>query len=77
MQRADKKAGDLNVPSKPVRNASLPGDRLKAAWAGFLVTWRQAPHLASAGPRARRPVFTPAKRDLHFFFFFKVIAALE
>ncbi|XP_042638487.1 protein Jade-1 [Orycteropus afer afer] len=37
MQRANKKAGDLNVPSKPVRNASSPGDRLKAYLASFLV----------------------------------------
>lgn len=76
MQRANKKAGDLNVPSKPVRNASSPGDRLKAAVAGFLVMRRQAPHLASAGARVRRPQCSPSKRELKFSFR-KTIAAIE
>lgn len=76
MQRANKKAGDLNVPSKPVRNASSPGDRLKAAVAGFLVTRRPAPHLASAGARVCRPRCSPSKREFKYSFR-EMIAAVE
>lgn len=76
MQRANKKAGDLNVPSKPVRNASSPRDRLKAALAGFLVTRRQAPHLALAGARVCRLLFTTAEGEFKFSLC-KVIAAVE
>lgn len=76
MQRAHKKAGDLNMPSKPVSNASPPEDRLKAALAGFLVMRRQAPHLAAVRARVCRPLFAPTKRELKFSFC-KMIAAVQ
>lgn len=66
MQRANKKAGDLNVPSKPVRNASSPGDRLKAAWLSSNPEAGAAPRLGGDGGLS--PSAYPGEEGIQNFF---------